>query len=148
MVAALAFWVLAICCCGYAAVAGGRDGRAIAAIYLSACVATVVAWWVQPDWRHTNQATFAVDLVLLVALVALALRSQRWFPIWFAGLHLLAIVSHAGSILAPGFAYKVYFLMQAFWAVPMLLSLAIGVALDRRAGIADDRPGAAQPGHG
>lgn len=144
---ALSFWALTLLCCGFAAGFGGLDGRRIALVYVIACLATLGALHLQADWSHTHLPTFAVDLVLLLFLWRIALRSARWFPSWFAGLHLVAVVSHIASFLVTGYAFKLYFFLQGFWSVPMLLSLALGVALDRRAGLGDDnrRRGSAMP---
>jgi hypothetical protein len=142
MTVALLFWGLVLLCGGFAAAYGGRAGRHIALIYFAACVATS---WVTRDnlaWLHPHYPAFGVDLALLGALSWVALRSDRWFPIWFTGLHLVAVTSHLASIIAPGFSPRVYFLVQAVWSIPMLATLATGVALDRRAGIADAPLGA------
>ena len=88
---------------------------------------------------HFNGPAFTVDAVLLVALIVVALRSDRWFPIWFAGLHMTAVAVHLGSAMAPAFAMKVYFLLQAVWSVPMLLLLVIGVGMDWKAGVFDEQ---------
>jgi len=145
MIVALLFWGLTLTCCGFAAGYGGWAGRWIAGLYVAACLGTLAALLTQLDWHHTHYAIFAVDTALLVALIAVALRSDRWFPVWFAGFHLVAVISHLASIVAPGFAPKIYFLLQGFWSVPMLFTLALGVALDRSGGINDDtalcRPG-------
>ena len=138
MLIALLFWGLTLTCCGFAAGYGGRAGRWIAGLYVAACLGTMAAFQMQSDWHHTHYATLAVDVALLVALVAVVLRSDRWFPVWFTGFHLVAVLSHLASIAAPGFAPKVYFLLQGFWSVPMLVTLALGVALDHRGGITDD----------
>ena len=138
MLIALLFWGLTLTCCGFAAGFGGWAGRWIAGLYVAACLGTLAAFLLETDWHHTNYATFAVDLVLLVGLIAVALRSDRWFPVWFAGFHLVAVISHLASLAAPGFAPKIYFLLQSFWSVPMLFTLALGVALDRGGGIIDD----------
>lgn len=136
--AALLFWALTLTCCAFAAAYGGRAGRAIAALYILACAATVGAWFLERDWTRTHVATFAVDALLLVALLRVALASDRWFPIWFTGFHLVAVVSHLASYIAPGFLLEIYFLLQAFWSIPMLLALVIGVALDRQGGVRDE----------
>jgi hypothetical protein len=143
MMIVLSFWALTLLCCGFAAACGGRDGRRIAVIYVLGCVATVAAWFVESDWSQTHLATFAVDSVLLIAFWWVALRSDRWFPLWIAGFHLVTVVSHLASFIAPGYAFKLYFFLQGFWSVPMLLALAAGVALDWRAGLRDE-PGAAR----
>lgn len=147
---AIAFWALTLLCCGFAAAWGGRDGRRVAATYVLGSLATVGAWFVQSDWSQTHFATLAVDAVLLVAFWWIALRSDRWFPTWITGFHLVTVLSHVASLVTPGYAFKLYFFLQGFWAVPMLIVLVIGVELDRRRGIADGAPagrssGAADP---
>ncbi|MDV3455798.1 hypothetical protein RZN05_02290 [Sphingomonas sp. HF-S4] len=107
-----------------------------AAALLATATTTLV-----PDgnsWLAPNLWVLAIDTLLLTALIAIALRSDRWFPIWSAGLQLVGVTVHLGSILAPGYARDVYFLLQALWAVPVLMALVIGVVLDRRASIDDD----------
>jgi hypothetical protein len=137
---ALSFWALTLLCCGFAAVFGGRDGRRVALVYVLGCLATVAAAFVEPDWSHTNLATFAVDTVVLVALWRIALHSNRWFPLWLIGLHLVTIGSHLASFLVSGYAFKLYFFLQGFWSVPMLLAMAWGVERDRRAALGDEPP--------
>lgn len=137
MLVAVLFWTLIILCCGFAALYGGRSGRGVAAAVILAAAATALA----PDgnvWRATNLWVLAIDTLLLIAFVVIAMRSQRWFPIWSAGLQLVGVSFHLGSILAPDFSPNAYFLLQAFWAVPLLMMLVIGVALDRRAGVGDE----------
>lgn len=112
-------------------------------IYVIACIATSLVTLRASDWIHPHLPAFTVDLVLLIALFWVALRSDRWFPIWFTGLHLVAVSAHLASIVAPGFSPKVYFIVQAFWSVPMLFTLALGVALDRWAGLSDAPRGSA-----
>lgn len=138
MLVALSFWVLTLACCGFAALFGGRSGRAIALIYVTAVVATSLATRDPKAWSDPHLPALAVDLTLLAALLWVAMRSNRWFPLWFTGFHLVALVSHLAAILAPGFAPKLYFLLQSLWSVPMLLTLAIGVLLDRQAGVGDE----------
>lgn len=146
MMIALAFWAFTFLCCGYAAAFGGPDGRRIAAAYIIACFATLVALFIQTEWSRTHWPTFLVDFVLLAVLWRIALGSRRWFATWFTGFHLVAVVSHLASLMVPGYAFKLYFFLQGFWSVPMLLALVIGVELDRRAGLRDDRTSPAIPG--
>lgn len=138
MLVVLSFWILTLLCCGFAALFGGRAGRAVAFIYIAAVAATSLATRDPKAWSDPHLPALAVDLMLLAALLWVALRADRWFPIWFTGFHLVAVVSHLASILAPGFAPKLYFLLQSLWSVPMLLTLVIGITLDRQAGIRDE----------
>lgn len=75
----------------------------------------------------------AVDLFLLAGLYALMLASRRYWPIWIVGFHLVAVITHLSTVVAPSFTPGVYQAMEAFWAIPVLLSMLIGVELDRRA---------------
>lgn len=143
MLVALSFWILTLLCCGFAALFGGRAGRAVAIIYIAAVAATSLATRDPKAWSDPHLPALAVDLVLLAALLWVALRADRWFPLWFTGFHLVAVISHLASIFAPGYAPKLYFLLQSLWSVPMLLTLVIGITLDRQAGIRDE-PGPRQ----
>lgn len=138
MLVALLFWALTLLCCGFAAAYGGLAGRQIAVATILGVAATSLATLDENSWLGPQVPALIVDAALFAALLWIAHRADRWFPIWFAGLQLVAVASHFGSIVAPGFAPKVYFLLQGFWALPMYLSLVTGVALDRRAGIADE----------
>lgn len=138
MIAALLFWALLLLCLAFASAYGGRDGRRISALYLANVILTIPATLIRNDWSTPQTAVFLVDLALLLALFWVVAGTRRWFPIWFTGFHLVGVTSHLGSMLAPGFAPKVYFLLQSLWSLPMLLSLVIGVALDRQAQVRDD----------
>lgn len=137
MLVALLFWSLAVLCCGFAALYGGRSGRLVATAVILAAVATPLASN-RNSWLAPNLGVLAVDAILLIILIWIATGSDRWFPVWVAGLQLVGVIFHLGSVAAPGFAPDVYFLLQAFWAIPVLMTLAIGVALDRNAGIRDE----------
>ncbi|MBB4101477.1 hypothetical protein [Sphingomonas kyeonggiensis] len=135
---ALSFWALTLLCCAIAARYGGRHGIRIAIVYLLGCLATVPAAFLDRDWHHTALATFAVDAVVLMALWWVALKADRWFPLWVAGFHVVTVTSHIASLFVPGYMFEFYFVLQGFWSVPMLLVMAGGALLDRRAGVVDE----------
>lgn len=139
LIVPLLFWLLAFVCCGFAAMYGGRSGREVALACLAGIVTTFVVTGDDRAWITPHLAAAAVDTLLFVVLLWIVIRSDRWFPIWLAGLQLVTVISHAGSIFAPTFAPKIYFLLQSFWAIPMFITLVVGVALDRHAGVADAR---------
>jgi hypothetical protein len=127
------FWFLALLCCGQAVCFGGRDGRWAAFLIVAASILTVVAAKIDRSWAEIEMARFAVDVFLLAGLYALMLTSRRYWPIWMVGFHLLAVVTHLSTLLVPDFTPRIYRAIQSFWAIPVLLSLLIGVARDRRA---------------
>jgi hypothetical protein len=53
------------------------------------------------------------------------------------GFHLIAVTTHLSTLLAPEFTPRIYRGMETLWAVPITLSMMIGIMLDRRAGITD-----------
>lgn len=85
------------------------------------------------SYAETELIIFAIDLLLLCGLYALMISSRRYWPIWMTGFHLIAVVTHLSSLLAPSFAPLIYWAMGSFWAIPMPLALLVGVELDRRA---------------
>lgn len=131
------FWALTILCCTYGAVFGGRDGRMVAAIFITGALLTIPAQILQESWNQVAWPVMIVDFAVLVGLYWVAMRTNRWWPLWVTGFHLIAMTSHLAVLVAPHFAARVYFGLATLWAVPMLLVILIGVARDRRFGITD-----------
>ncbi|MEA3040561.1 MAG: hypothetical protein QOC65_50 [Sphingomonadales bacterium] len=129
----LLYWLLALLCCTYAIVFGGRDGRWAGFLFLIASGLTIPAGRLGKAWGETELLVLGVDLSFLVGLYVLMLTSRRYWPIWMVGLHLVAVVTHLSTMLTPDFTPRIYRAMESFWAIPVLLSLLIGVELDRRA---------------
>jgi hypothetical protein len=59
------------------------------------------------------------------------------------GFHLVAVVSLFATMVTPNVTPRLYKAIESFWAIPILLTMLIGVELDRRAA-ARARP---VPGH-
>lgn len=126
------FWALTLLGCGYAAAAGGREGRWAAALIISASLLTIPVTRLGEQWARSEFGILGVDLALLAALYALSLRSRTFFPLWMTGFHLVAVTTHLSTMIAPEFTPRVYRAMASLWAVPMTVSMVAGVALDRR----------------
>jgi hypothetical protein len=67
-----------------------------------------------------------VDNGVLVALVAIALVSDRFWPLWAAGLQTVDSMSHLMKAIDAGMVPKVYGAAERFWSYPILLVLLIG----------------------
>lgn len=133
MVIGLLFWALTLLCCSYAILFGGRDGRLAAFLILAASALSLPPMFMGEAYGETELIIFAVDLLLLASLYLLMLGSRRYWPIWMVGFHLIAVVTHLSTLLEPSFKPLIYWAMGSFWAIPVLLSMLIGVELDRRA---------------
>lgn len=83
-------------------------------------------------WADTNEELLAVDLGHFLALYVLAVRSKKYWPIWSAGFQLLAVLTSVATLIDPSVLPKMYRGLEAFWAVPMLITMALGVGLDRK----------------
>jgi hypothetical protein len=127
----LFFWMLTLAGCGYAAMLGGREGRWAACLIISASLLTIPATRLGAHWARSELGVMSVDAALLVGLYVLSLRSRRYFPIWMAGFHLVAVGTHLGTLIAPDFTPRIYRALASLWAVPMTVCMVLGVALDR-----------------
>ena len=111
----------------YALMRGSRDERHVALICLvGALVTTLVLSPVASRFEGVERPVLLVDLAVLAGFVTVALRSERFWPLWVAGLQLTTIMGHmlkgAESELLP----RAYAAALNFWAYPIILILAIG----------------------
>ncbi|AMO72529.1 hypothetical protein AZE99_12320 [Sphingorhabdus sp. M41] len=69
---------------------------------------------------------FGIDIVGLLALIYLTLKSDRFWPMWASAFQLLAVTIHTAMMVAPQITPWAFGTGAVFWAYPMLLALAIG----------------------
>jgi hypothetical protein len=140
----LMFGVPFCLCCAYALRSGGAPERITAAIFLVAVVLTHYAG-ARPGagrWTSVEAGILAIDIAALVGWTLVALHAHRFWPIWFAALHALAVAGHAIKMADPELMRWGYAFAIAFWSYPMLLVLACGTwshcrRLSRRGGDPD-----------
>lgn len=133
MIIGLLFWLLTFLCCYYAIAFGGKDGRRAAALLIAAPLLTIPILKIGRLWNYAELAVFIVDFSLLVSLYVLMLASRRYWLIWMTGFHLIAVVTHLSAMVTPVFTPQIYRAMESVWAIPMLLSMLLGINLDRKA---------------
>lgn len=120
------FWALLILTCGYALWRGRKFERLSAGIFIGASVASVLARSPQPDrYFGIEHGDLVIDLFVLVAMVAIALRSDRFWPLWVAGLQLTMSMSHVLKALQPDLLPLAYAAAERFWSYPTLIILFI-----------------------
>ncbi len=115
-------------CSAYALARGGAPERASALLQLGAFAADEAVHRLVDGSAYTALATgsFLVDLTLLLALLTLASRCTRHWPLWVAGWQLAAIVAHMAKLLDPAMLATGYAIQLQIWAYPMLLATMIG----------------------
>lgn len=119
--------------CAFAYPFGGSSERCGATIMLVGSVLTILLEQSELfDWRFARGGLLAIDLVVLAAFFMLAQRSKRFWPLWAAACHLIAVTTHLAVLIQPVRVLQAYAIMQGFWAYPMMLAIAIGTESHRR----------------
>lgn len=118
----------------YAILFGGRTGRIGACIFITAAFATILADRADLSWDGMNIGIVVTDALCWIALMTLALHSGRYWPIWAAGLQLAAFLTHLSRLLAPDIAARTYDSLVAFWSLPILAVMLLGIRKDVHGG--------------
>lgn len=119
------FWALLFGTCGYALWRGRKYEQWSAIICIAASVLSVLLR--SPDSYHAvEQGDLAIDTGVLLAFLAIALRSDRFWPLWVAGLQLTISMSHVLKAVQPSLFPMAYAAAERFWSYPTLLIIALG----------------------
>ncbi|HWI88439.1 MAG TPA: hypothetical protein VNS11_04275 [Sphingomicrobium sp.] len=111
----------------YALIRGSRDERHVAIICLiGAAVTTLVLSPLAERFHGVELSVFAVDIAVFGGFLAVALRSDRFWPLWVAGLQLTTIMGHLMKGVDTALLPRAYAASLNFWAYPIILILAIG----------------------
>jgi hypothetical protein len=119
-------------CAAYGSLAGGKTGKAGAAIFLTATASTAAGAMLNPTWASTSYAVFAVDSGCLLLLAALAVNSNRFWPIWAVGFQMVAVATHVATLWIPDIVPKAYQAILSFWSIPILWVMVAGTRKDRK----------------
>lgn len=121
------YHALLIVVCAYAFLAGRSDERSAAAICIVATIATrLVLSPLTSRYSGMEGGVFLVDLMVLAGFTAIALRSDRFWPLWVAGLQLTTILAHLLKAARIELMPEVYAAAARFWVYPILVILLIG----------------------
>jgi hypothetical protein len=135
MLRLVAFSALLIGSCGYAILRGRHDERFTALVCLAASVASIAL--TGPTTLRYSQielGVLAVDLLTLAAFTHVALRSDRFWPLWISGLQLTTSIAHLLKAAEPGLVPLAYAAAGRFWAYPILIMLVIATWRSNRRG--------------
>ncbi len=121
----LFFAILAVCCL-YAFVRGGPPERWSAAALIAAVIVTP---FVPPSgtirFQTIEYGVMAVDASLLAAIVIIAIRAQRYWPMWMAAILLDTVATHL-LMFTPKLMPWSYAVMNAAWGYPLPIIIAVG----------------------
>ena len=121
------YYALFAACGLYVLLRGGapeKVGTAILAIGSILSVAAVS----NPTGRFgaVEVGVFLVDIVTLLAFVALALRAERYWPLCVTALQAIGTAGHAAKLLDPGVIRSAYAIVLSLWGYLMLLLIVLG----------------------
>lgn len=108
---------------------GGFDEKAAAAAFV---IATLVSRLVQQNYSHTETGVLAVDFVLLGGLLVLALKSDRFWPMYAAAFQFVGALVHVASMAEQGAYAWAYAVGLVFWSYPVMFALMAGTWLEAR----------------
>jgi hypothetical protein len=108
--------------CALAVWRGRRDEQLAAGIMLAAWAVTMLVS--RSGFQQMEWGILLVDLAALAGFITIAMTSHRYWPLFAAGFHLLAIVTHAGRSMDPAVGGWAYLTAEILWGY--LLAIAIG----------------------
>jgi hypothetical protein len=123
----IVFWLLLLMSCGYALWRGRKYERMAASVFIAATILTLLGDSpLQVRYVGVETSDLFIDTGVLVALTAIALFSDRFWPLWAAGLQLVDSMSHMMKALDANLVPAVYGAAERFWSFPILIILLVG----------------------
>lgn len=132
------YWILSALCWAYVLRFGESTGRWAFVLFVCAMLGTYMATSFKGGrelWTGANMPLLITDAAYFVGLYALALNSRKHWPIWSAGLQLMCMLTHFGPLVDRYSQPGLYRALESFWMVPMLITMVLGIAKDRRSSL-------------
>ena len=116
------FGPLLLAVCLYAWWRGGADERVVAATCLAGTLATMLVDIAAAAnvTAGVEEGLMLVDLGVLAGFITVALRSNRFWPLWVAGLQLTTSLGHILKGVDHDLLPRAYGAALQFWSYPIL----------------------------
>lgn len=126
----LAFFVSAI---AFAFWKGGGPERAVAVSFWAASLLTLaVATTVNLRFQQVELGILAVDAILLLALLIIAVKANRRWTLLVATMQILIVMGHTAKAVHPNLARSAYVMVTESWPFLQLTVLMIGTEFHRQ----------------
>lgn len=113
--------------CGYAFWKGRADERLTAAVcVIASLISFALLGPVRLRYSSVEIGVLTVDILTLAAFTYVALRSDRFWPLWISGLQLTTSVAHVLKAVEPDLMPYAYSAAARLWSYPILIILAVG----------------------
>lgn len=127
MLSVQAYYVILLVVCAYAFVAGRSDERIVASICaLASVTSALVVAPLGSRYSNVEAGIFLVDVAAFAGFTFVALRTERFWPLWIAGLQLTTIIAHALKAVQLDLMPQAYAAAARFWVYPIFLIIVIG----------------------
>ena len=126
MLSPLAYYTLLFLVSAYAFLHGRGDERVAAATCIVATFATNLVYSPVTGFSGIEVGVLIVDAAAFAAFTFLALRSERFWPLWIAGLQLTTLVAHVLKAVQLDLMPQAYAAAARFWVYPIFLIIVIG----------------------
>jgi len=118
------FNLLLLGSCGYALLRGTRDAQVIAVVTL---IASFASYALVSRYTHVEMGVLIVDVLTFCAFTAVALKSDRFWPLWISGLQLTTSFGHLLRAWEDQLVPIAYAVALRSWSYPIQIILAVAV---------------------
>ena len=112
-----------VCSCAF--IRGGLEERLAAGSMLINVTATQVLR--DYSWPQVQPAGFIADVLSLVLLLAIALRTPKYWPLAAAAFQLLMVLTHVAKMIDPDLGQWSYVSAIVIWTYLKMIALGVGV---------------------
>ena len=127
MLSVQAYYAILLAVCAYAFLAGRSDERIVAGICIAATLASnLVVAPLGSRYSGVEGGIMFVDLAAFAGFTWVALRSERFWPLWVAGLQLTTLIAHILKGVQLDLMPQAYAAAARFWVYPIFLIIVIG----------------------
>ena len=127
MLSPLAYWIVLSVVCLYAFARGRIDERWAAVVCIAATIATrLVHSPLTERFSSVEVGVLVIDALALLSFTAIALRTDRFWPLWVAGLQLTTLLAHLMKAIDLQLMPIAYAAAARLWVYPIFLIIVIG----------------------
>jgi hypothetical protein len=127
MLSPLSYWILLLAVTAYAFAKGRMDERMAAVICVAATIGTIlVNSPLSVRFSSVEVGVLIVDVLAFAAFTAIALRTDRFWPLWVAGLQLTTTMAHFLKAVDLNLMPQAYAAAARLWVYPIFLIIVIG----------------------
>jgi hypothetical protein len=127
MLSPLQYWSVLLAVTIYAFLRGRTDERAAAIVCVAATLGTLLLHsQLSERFAHVEFGLMSVDFLAFVGFAAIALRTDRFWPLWAAGFQLTTILSHILKAVELDLLPQAYAAAARLWVYPIFVVIALG----------------------